>query len=282
MRHWARYGVTGPLILAALYLGGCAEQGSGAAAHDDAMPGSAATNFAESMTGARRPAAPPAKPVSISEKTDLLEFGFSYPSAAASVPAIAKHLDADLRRSRQDALTMAGEDKAAAAKADYPFRPHSLETEWSVAADTPRLLSLRSQTYVFTGGAHGMTGYAALLWDKQRQREISFSAMMTAPSAFAAAIRDRFCAGLDAERAEKRGAPVERGDDDFTKCIDPMKEVLVPTSADGRRIGSLTVVIAPYSAGPYAEGSYEVKLPVDAAMLKAIKSEYHSAFAGGD
>ena len=40
----------------------------------------------------------------------------------------------------------------------------------------------------------------------------------------------------------------------------------------------MTFVIGPYSAGPYAEGSYEVALPVDAAMRGAIKTEYQDAF----
>jgi hypothetical protein len=71
---------------------------------------------------------------------------------------------------------------------------------------------------------------------------------------------------------------VVRGDDDFTQCIDPMEQVLVPTSSDGKLIDSMTVVVGPYNAGPYAEGSYDVKLPVDAAMRKAIKTEYQDGF----
>jgi hypothetical protein len=59
-----------------------------------------------------------------------------------------------------------------------------------------------------------------------------------------------------------------------------MKEVLVPVSSDGKLIDAIKVVIAPYSAGPYAEGNYEVRLPVDAAMRKAIKTEYQDAFVG--
>src|SRR3546814_2530843 len=86
---------------------------------------------------------------------------------------------------------MAREDRKAAREADYPFRAHSLETRWTVAADTPRFLALRSESYVYTGGAHGMTGYEALLWDKARKRETAVTALMTSPAAFAAAIRDR-------------------------------------------------------------------------------------------
>lgn len=71
-------------------------------------------------------------------------------------------------------------------------------------------------------------------------------------------------------------------DDDFTKCIDPMKEVLVPTSKDGKLIDGVTVVIGPYSAGPYAEGNYDIALPVDAAMRNAIKTEYQDAFVAAE
>jgi hypothetical protein len=59
-----------------------------------------------------------------------------------------------------------------------------------------------------------------------------------------------------------------------------MKEVLVPVSSNGELIDAIKVVIGPYDAGPYSEGSYEVPLPVDAAMRKAIRTEYQDAFTG--
>lgn len=240
----------------------------------------AATNFANRMAGAPQPA-PAAKAFEQSEKTRLLEFLYAWPVEAAAVPPIVEKLRKDLTVGKADALKMAGEDQKAAQRSGFPFHAHSLETRWTVSADTPRFLALRSSTYTYAGGAHGMTGYDALLWDKARQRETSMQAVMTSPTAFAAAIHDQFCVGLDRARAKKRGGPVIRGDDPFSKCIDPMKEVLVPTSKDGKLIDSVTVVIGPYSAGPYAEGSYEVSLPVDAAMRDAIKTEYQDAFVGG-
>ena len=57
--------------------------------------------------------------------------------------------------------------------------------------------------------------------------------------------------------------------------------MLVPTSRGGKLIDRIVVVVGPYSAGPYSEGTYEVPLAVDAAMRKAIKTEYQNAFAGG-
>lgn len=240
----------------------------------------ATTRFVNRMSGAPQPP-PPAKPVEQSEKTDALEFVYAWPAQAQQIPVLADKFRKAMDLAKADALKMAKDDQKSAQQSGYPFRAHSLETRWTVTADTPRFLALQSETYGYTGGAHGMTGYDSLLWDKARKRETSIEATMTSSAAFAAAIRDRFCAALDKAREKKRGAPVKRDDDDFNKCIDPMKEVLVPTSRDGKLIDGITVVIAPYSAGPYAEGSYEIALPMDAAIHKAIKTEYQDGFAGG-
>lgn len=264
-------------LIALLLVAACAP--SSDAPVGNAAENEAAARYADRMAGTPPPA-PPSKPFAVKEAAGGLEFAYAYPAEAAAVPALVDKFARDMAATKADALKMAKEDSASAKQSGYPFRPHSLETEWSVAADTPRFLALQSQTYVYTGGAHGMTGYDAVLWDKTRKQESSVKALMTSPAAFSTAIRDRFCAILDKQRAEKRGAPVVRGDDDFTQCIDPMEQVLVPTSKDGKLIDGLTVVVGPYSAGPYAEGSYEVALPVDAAMRDAIKPDYRDAFVG--
>lgn len=240
----------------------------------------AAAKFANRMAGAPEPVAA-SRPFELSEKSEWLEFAYAWPAEASAVPELAEKFRKEMGVDKADALKMAREDRKAAQQSDFPFHAHSLEKRWTVTANTPRFLALQSSTYSYTGGAHGMTGYNALLWDKARQRETSLEAVMTSPAAFATAIHDRFCAGLDKARAKKRGVPVARGDDPFSECIDPMKEVLTPRSTDGKLIDGVTVVIGPYSAGPYAEGSYEVLLPVDAAMRRAIKTECQDAFVSG-
>lgn len=265
---------TGGLV-AILLLAACAP--SSDAPVGNAAENEAAARYADRMAGTPPPA-PPSKPFAVKETAGGLEFAYSYPAEAAAIPALVDKFARDMAATKTDALKMAKEDSASAKQSGYPFRPHSLETQWSVSADTPRFLALQSQTYVYTGGAHGMTGFNAVLWDKARKRETSVKALMTSAAAFSTAIRDRFCDELDKQRAEKRGEPVVRGDDEFTQCIDPMEQTLVLTSKDGKFIDGLTVVVGPYSAGPYAEGSYDVALPVDAAMRDAVKAEYQDAF----
>ncbi|MBH1998639.1 MAG: DUF4163 domain-containing protein [Sphingomonadaceae bacterium] len=266
------------ILMAVGMLAACAPAHEEAAGND--VDNVTARNFADRMVG-MPPPAPPSKPFAVKDDNGLLEFSYTYPAQAAAIPALVDKFAKAMTAAKADALKMAQDDSAGAKKSGFPFRAHSLGTDWSMSADTPRFLALQSETYVFTGGAHGMTGYDSLLWDKARARETSVKAVMTSPEAFGSAIRDRFCATLDRQRAEKRGAPVVRGDDDFTQCIDPMEQVLTLTSKDGKMIDGVTVIVGPYSAGPYAEGSYDVALPVDAAMRKAIKTEYQDAFAGG-
>ncbi|SER59498.1 DUF4163 domain-containing protein [Sphingobium sp. YR768] len=267
---------------AMLLLAACSpssEQSASEQAAGNASANAAASRYADRMSGTPQPP-PPAKAFALAEKNDFLEFAYAYPGQAAAIPALVDKFGKEAASAKADALKMAKDDSAAAKKSGFPFRAHSLDRKWSVEADTPRFLSLESQTYVYTGGAHGMTGYDVVLWDRARHRETSVKALMTTPAAFATAIREPFCKELDRQRAEKRGAPVVRGDDPFTQCIDPMAEVIVPTSKDGKLIDAMTVVVGPYSAGPYAEGSYDVVLPIDAAMRKAIKTEYQDGFAG--
>jgi len=272
-RRGAGTGLAG-ISLALILLGGCSPR-SGASDQTEASG-----NAISSVPPGQPPAAAPARPFKVEEKTDLLEFSYAWPAEAAAVPAIAARLNGEMERSRADALKLAGEDRKAAKANGFPFHTHSLQTEWTTHAATPRLLSLLGQSYVYTGGAHGMTGYNPLLWDAKTGQEVDFEAMLTSPGALSQASGNRFCDALDAARAEKRGAPVIRsGKDDFTACPDMMRQAIVPESKNGRTIDTLNIVIGPYEAGPYAEGSYEIPLPVDAAMLQAIKPDYREAFS---
>jgi hypothetical protein len=50
-------------------------------------------------------------------------------------------------------------------------------------------------------------------------------------------------------------------------------------SSDKQRFNRIGLIAAPYVAGSYAEGPYEITLPVTPAVLAAVKPEYKAAFA---
>ena len=56
-------------------------------------------------------------------------------------------------------------------------------------------------------------------------------------------------------------------------------QVVVPVDADeDGRFERLRVLLGPYAAGPYAEGSYEVDVPVTGEMRALVKAQYRESF----
>lgn len=262
-----------PLVLAAC--SSSTTPGNHAAAVN-ATPAAANAAPATSPTAAPSPTA---KAVARAEKNDLLDYGYSYPAEAASIAALKAVLDQRGDQAKAKALADARADQKAATTDDFPFHAHYYHADWTVAADTPRFLSLVGTIATFTGGAHGMTVFDPLLWDKQNAKPVEVADLFASHQALETALRSRFCQALDRERAKRRGAPVTHDDDPFDACIDPVQETIVPAASGNRTIDSLTVYVAPYDAGPYAEGDYRISVAMDAALLEAIKPEYRGAFS---
>lgn len=54
---------------------------------------------------------------------------------------------------------------------------------------------------------------------------------------------------------------------------------LILGSSDGERIDRIGLLVGPYVAGPYAEGTYDLTLPVTPAIVAAVRPEWREAFA---
>ncbi len=228
----------------------------------------------------REPArAPAARAVSIEEENATLAFRYAYPAQAVAIAPMKAFLDGNLEQARRSTMEAGRDDRASAQENGYPYRRHSFEKEWQVVTNTPRFLSLSAETYFYSGGAHGMIAYDAVLWDRTAQERLSPLDVFASPAALSEAIHGAFCDAIDRQRAQKRGGPVERSDTTFNDCIDPVAQTLILGSSNGRAIDRIGFLIGPYAAGSYAEGSYEVTLPVDPAILAAVKPAYRDAFA---
>ncbi|MEN9683697.1 MAG: hypothetical protein RLZZ427_1448 [Pseudomonadota bacterium] len=227
-----------------------------------------------------RPAAP--GPVKVSEQTPLIHFEYAYPAAVQAIPVLRARFEVERFKARASLLNDAVAGRKDAKEGGYDFTPYYLSTTWLVVTNLPGWLSLSGATEAFTGGAHGMQSTAALLWDKAAQRERAVTDLFVSKAAFSAAIREPFCARLDAERAVRRGVPVDRASGDgFDECIDPAESTVMLGSADKAHFTRIGIEVDPYVAGPYAEGSYSITVPVTPAVLRALKPEYRAAFAIG-
>ena len=214
----------------------------------------------------------------VAEATDLYTFEYGWPSDAAAAPGIAALLERRRAEARAVLVAEAREAKADAEANGFPFRPHHRETEWLLAADTPRFVSLTADTATYSGGAHGMYGREALVWDRKESVALDPVEMFESGAALTGAIRPAYCEALDRQRAERRGAPVEPGTP-FGECPSVSELTVIAGSSDGRAFDRIGFYAGPYVAGPYAEGDYEVTLPVTPAILAAVKPAYRDAFA---
>lgn len=223
---------------------------------------------------------------SVEEETDDFIFSYAYPAEAGNIPKLATLLDRRLERLRVQLVEQSAQGRADARGNGFPFNKYSSSVTWEVVADTPRFLSLSAELTSYTGGAHGDYGYDSLVWDKTGGRALQVGEFFTSIAALEDVVGDRLCTLLDAERAKRRGenaadelaATAAAPDDPFNSCVPLSDTTLLLGSSNGRTFNRIGVQIGPYVAGPYAEGSWEFTLPVDAAVLAVVMPEFRDAF----
>ena len=213
---------------------------------------------------------------------ELYEFSYAYPDAVGPIPGLAALLDARLEKARSQLISSARDDRAAAKKDGYPYRPHSFGAKWSIVTELPDWLSLSAEIYTYSGGAHGMSAFDALLWDRRAETARKPADLFASTDALRAAIRVPFCDALDREREKRRGEPVRRDSGQmFSECIDPVAQTLILGSSNGKTFDRIGILVGPYEAGPYAEGTYEVTLPVTGKVMATLKPQYRTSFSVG-
>jgi len=218
-----------------------------------------------------------AKPFKTELKSKWLDLEYSWSSEANAVPALVARFTADMRKQRASLTAQAQKDAADRRKQGFPFNAYQQVTSITTLGETPRLLSLRNDTYAFTGGAHGNSGAKAILWDRRLNKQIDFSALFGAGSGYLAMLRGPYCKALNAERKKRRQGEQLGGE--FDQCPPFSQLTLMP--ADPKRKGRfnrILIVADPYVAGPYVEGSYDIDVPLNAALITKLKPEFRSSF----
>jgi hypothetical protein len=262
-----------PVLAAAALLAACSADKPSPAEEEAAARVPGAPPGAASDLRARRAAAS-----DVRQNDDLIEFSYAYPRDAAAIPQLAEWLDND-RATRRDALLAAARrDRAAAEKAGFPYRRHSHLQKWQTVTNTPRFLSLSAEIDTYKGGAHGMTSFATALWDRNRARQLQPLDLFASGDAFDAAIREPFCAGIKRAKAAKGIVAEEAPDSPFARCPPASAQTVWLGSSDGRYLDRMTIAIAPYEIGPFAEGSYKINVPVTGALVAAVKDEFQRDF----
>lgn len=231
------------------------------------------------------PAAPARTPPRAVPASDLIirtatpEIGWRWRIApeAATQPALLAALRGEALAQRDTARGEAARDAAEAKRAGVPFRRYDYLSDWTLAADTPRLLALAGESYAYTGGAHGNTGYGVAIWDKAAGRRLALADLFTDWAAARAAIEPLFCQALAEEQERRRGeAPANPAD----ACPKLAEQPAVPYAGLAPQAARLRVLLAPYVAGSYAEGSYLIDLPWPDAVRALVKPAYRADLFG--
>lgn len=213
----------------------------------------------------------------ISEETDLYAFSFSYPERLGAIPALKDRLDEQANREEADLQRAARDASREAREEGFPYNRFMVTIEWKLAGQTDSWLSLVENGATYFGGAHGNYGLSSVLWHSGAQRLLEPIMLFESEQALGDALGERFCDALDAQRMARRGGEVTDSDDMFGRCPS-IEELEVVLLSNGEKFDRVMLYAAPYVAGPYAEGDYEVELSVDDPIREAVKPRYREDF----
>jgi hypothetical protein len=246
------------LLAAATLLAACGQQSAPPAANRaDAAP-----------PAADRPTPAPRAFV-FDEEGKFYEFHFGWSPEVAAIPQLVSKFRTELDQTKA---------KLKASAAEAANHTYSVSKDILTKGQSDRLLSLATEVYEFSGGAHGNSGTGVLLWDRHAAKEINLADLLAAAGNRGRLLTQPWCDALNKAREEKRGEPVE-GSGMFQDCPSLDDIAIIPTDKDGNdRFERLMLVASPYVAGPYAEGSYEIELMVTPELVAAMKSEFRPSF----
>ena len=249
----------------------------------DPAPVATPTPSVSQSPDATASAAPADGAKQVREETDTFVFEYSWPTEAGEIPALAQWLQARLDRGREALAANARRGRDTARDNGFPFNQYSSDTTWTVVADLPGWLSMSAELSSYEGGAHGNFGFDTIVWDKAGMVPREPMSFFTSAEALDGVLGERLCDQLNAERAKRRGQPVDdESGEQFDACVTPDETNVLLGSRNGEKFDRIGIQIAPYIAGPWAEGSYEFDFDVDEDILAIIRPEYREAFATRD
>jgi hypothetical protein len=207
-----------------------------------------------------------------------LQYSWRVPPEVGVEPKLFEAMRAKAEAGLAAGRATADADAAEAKKSGFPVHQYADLSIWTIAADTPRLLAVTGQIYGYTGGAHGNTGYDSVVWDRKLGKAIGAADLFTDRAKARAIIEPYVCKALAAEQAERRGGA--KMSPEFEKCPPLTQATIVPYGGFGPVAWQLRAIFAPYVAGPYAEGSYEITIPWPDAVKPLVRAEYRDELFG--
>lgn len=204
--------------------------------------------------------------------------GFSYqmPKLTAPDAGLVRYLQLDRAKTFQDyAALFADPDMT-----DQDFSSFENTTSWTVDSALPGMTILIAGRSSFTGGAHGFAFVETLIWNSRAHAAMRFAELFTNPAAARALLNPAYCRALNRERLVRRGEATDP-EDMFGACPDLLKEAAAyPTKPVYGKYSRIGISLAPYVAGPYAEGGYDLEIVIPKGLKALVKPQFHPLFPG--
>jgi hypothetical protein len=185
----------------------------------------------------------------------------------------------EVRGLRQFAEGAQGELTEAGADTDRPKYEKTVTV--TAALETGKLLSLKRVDFDYSGGAHPNTLSSGILWDKALKRRLVLADLFR-KNADLTALDQALCTAINAAKRARvpDSAAVTLGGRPGSACPRAADTafVLAPGTVNGKAAG-LVFFIGAYQVGPYAEGGYEIAIPVT-GFRSLLATAYADDFAG--
>lgn len=229
-------------------------------------------------------AAPPtaAAPFAYKSTTPYAEVELTLPRSLQAQADLHKRLyDAGVRDLH--AFSEGSQADRTEAGGDMGIGPYQKTIAFDSAVETANLFSVARTDYEFTGGAHGNSTFAGVLWDKALKEQVTPAAIFRR-GADLSALDTALCAAINAEKKARDPAAetltLGGKTDAIWSCPKASETafVLAAGSVPGKA-GGLTFLIAPYVVGPYSDGPMSVNVP-QSAFRALLDPAYVDEFAG--
>jgi hypothetical protein len=204
------------------------------------------------------------------ERTEWLDFRYSWPAEAEAIPALRAELGRRLAAALADAQASARETRDSSRDAHLPFYQEQYHKDWSIDARNARVLALSADNRTDQNGAHPNRDFDALIWDRAQGRARSAASLLG--PAVLARLQPIYCSHLASQIAVRGGEPPAH-------CPPLADRVLsfLDQDHDGR-FETLHVLIPPYVAASYADGSFVVDVLFNRGDLRGMAEADREGF----
>ena len=233
---------------------------------------------------AEAPAAPSgaALPSEYKAETQYAEVELKLPDALSSEADLQTLLYEEAVRDLR-AFSEGSQADRSEAGGDLHLGPYQKTIGFDDAVETGRLFSLARSDYEFTGGAHGNTTFAGVIWDKSLKARIGNDALFRR-GADLASLDAALCTAINAEKKSRDPAAealgLASGPDAIWSCPRAAQTPYVlAEGTEAGKAGGLTFLIGPYVVGPYSDGPMSVSLP-QSVIRPLLAPAYAEEFAG--